>query len=101
MHQLVLQFAGDSTQDLDALIALEDSLIEELGDSADVDGHDIGSGECNIFIFTEDPLLTFERAKSVLERSNSLKDVKAAYRLIGYDKFTTIWPDASHHFQIA
>ena len=60
-YQLVLQFCGDSLQDLDELIALEDELIEQLGDSADVDGHDVGSGETNIFIFTSDPKQTFER----------------------------------------
>jgi len=48
-YQVVLQFRGDSPEDLDATVAMEDDLIEELGDSADVDGHDVGSGETNIF----------------------------------------------------
>ena len=49
-HQLVLQFRGDSLADCDAMVALEHELREELGNSADVDGHDVGSGETNIFI---------------------------------------------------
>ena len=51
-YQLVLQFRGDSLGEFDAMVALEDELIERLGDSADVDGHDFGSGTGNIFIFT-------------------------------------------------
>ena len=48
-NQLVLQFRGDSLEDYDAMISLEDELIETLRDSAKVDGHDVGSGEVNIF----------------------------------------------------
>jgi hypothetical protein len=47
-YQLVLQFRGDSLADYDQMIALEDRLIEDLGHSAGVDGHDCGSGEANI-----------------------------------------------------
>jgi hypothetical protein len=46
-YQLTLQFRGDSLADYDAMIALEHELTEQLGDSADVDGHDCGSGETN------------------------------------------------------
>ena len=53
-YQLVLQFSGDSLGDYDAMLALEDDLIQEFG-HADVDGHDIGSGETNIFLVTSEP----------------------------------------------
>ncbi len=36
-YQLVLQFRGDSLADYDAMVALENELIAELGDSADVE----------------------------------------------------------------
>ncbi len=58
-YQLVLQFRGDTLADYDAMIALEDRLREELTHSANVDGHDCGAGEANIFIFTSDPKATF------------------------------------------
>ena len=38
-YQLVLQFSGDSLEGYDAMLALEDDLIQEFGD-AGVDGHD-------------------------------------------------------------
>jgi hypothetical protein len=94
-YQLVLQFRGDSLDDLDAMVALEDDLIEEFGDTADVDGHDVGSGETNIFIFTADPTRTFQQAKPVLERRRSLGSVTAAYRRIDGEEFTVIWPEGS------
>jgi hypothetical protein len=94
-YQLVLQFRGDTPQDLDETIALEDELIAVLGDSADVDGHDVGSGETNIFILTSDPVRTFQKAKPVLEQRKSLQEVTAAYRLVDGEDYTVIWPEGS------
>jgi hypothetical protein len=94
-YQLVLQFRGDSLEDLDATVALEHELIEQLGESADVDGHDVGSGETNIFIFTSDPAATFSRARPVLERRQQLKSVTAAYRDAEGERYTVIWPEGS------
>jgi|SRR5688572_11656416 len=94
-YQLVLQFRGDSLADFDAMVALEDELIEALGDAADVDGHDIGSGETNIFILTADPVAAFGLAKPVLERTRRLREVTAAYREAKGDRYTVIWPKGS------
>ena len=54
-YQLVLQFSADSLTDYDRLVSLEDKLIEELSGSANIDGHDFGSGEFNIFILSDEP----------------------------------------------
>ena len=94
-YQLVLQFRGDSLDDFDAMVALEDELTEELGDSANVDGHDVGSGETNIFIFTSDPAATFHRARQVLERRQQFRLVTAAYREANGERYTVIWPEDS------
>lgn len=67
-YQLVLQFRGDTLADYDQMVALEDRLIADLGRSADVDGHDCGSGETNIFIFTGDPAGTFWRIRQTLKQ---------------------------------
>ena len=101
-YQLVLQFSGDSLKDYDTMIAAEDALIEELSDSAKVDGHDVGSGEVNIFILTNEPLKTFRRAKLVLERLGRLNAVTAAYRSVNSEQYTVLWPEAAHlEFKIA
>jgi hypothetical protein len=99
--QLVLQFNGDSLSDYDAMVALEDELIQELGDTAEVDGHDIGSGQTNIFIVTSHPEITFCRAKAVLERSQLLGGVAAAYRPVAGQSFTVLWPAHRLEFSVA
>ena len=100
-YQLVLQFQGDSMSDFDSMVELEDELSEKLGDSAAVDGHDIGSGETNIFIYTSDPVATFQRTKSVLECKQKLKSVTVAYRVANSERYTVIWPeDAGVEFRV-
>lgn len=94
-YQLVLQFRGDSLADYDAMVALENDLITELGDSADVDGHDVGSGETNIFIITADPVRAFRQSRVVLERKRCLEAVTAAYRAVDGEEYTVIWPEGS------
>jgi hypothetical protein len=94
-YQLALQFRGDSLDDYDAMIALEEDLRAELKDTATVDGHDMGSGEANIFIFTNDPGATFQQAKPVLERRSCLKAAYAAYRASDGEQYIVIWPEGS------
>jgi hypothetical protein len=94
-HQLVLQFRGDSLADFDAMVALVEDLTEQLGNSADVDGHDFGSGETNIFIFTSDPAVTFDQVRPVLERRQQLQAVTAAFRQVSSEDYTVIWPEGS------
>ena len=54
-YRLVLQFFGESIGDYDVLIAFETRLIEALGPTHAVDGHDFGSGKMNIFVDSNDP----------------------------------------------
>ena len=100
-YQLVLQFKGDSLRDYDSMISLEDALIEELADIAEVDGHDVGSGETNIFLETSEPASTFARAKAVLEQSSLLGKVAAAYRPVGGNSFIVLWPHQLQFFSVA
>jgi hypothetical protein len=101
-YQLILQFRGDAIEDYDAMVTLEEELIRDLGASARVDGHDMGSGEANIFIFSSDPVQTFRQAMPALSRSGRLQEAKAAFREVGSDSFTLIWPDGSNaEFAIA
>jgi len=101
-YQLVLQFRGDSLADYDQMIALEDRLIEDLGHSADVDGHDCGSGETNIFISTSDPPATFWRVQQTLKQEGRLDAVTAAYREAAGERYTMLRPEGSaQEFRIA
>ena len=94
-YQLVLQVDGESPADFDAMVNLEHELTFELKDIAEVDGHDMGCGEINIFIMTSNPVAAFKKAKSVLDRHGLLAEVKSAFRLLSEDDYTTIWPENS------
>ena len=101
-YQLVLQFRGDSLADYDQMVALEDRLIAELGHSARVDGHDCGSGETNIFIYTSDPPHTFWVVRQILTQEGRLEAVTVAYRDADGEEYTILWPEgAKQEFTVA
>ena len=102
-YQLVLQFPCDSAEQFDAVVKLEDALIAELPEGmADVDGHDSGCGEANIFILTAEPSETFEHARAVVNKASGLGRVlRAAYRHIGAKEYSVLWPPGETRFAVA
>ena len=92
-YQLVIQMKAESIDDFDSLIELEDSLIEAVGNSADVDGHDFGSGEANIFVITSDPKATFSILKQELESKGILPQCTVAHRELDGEEYTVLWPE--------
>jgi hypothetical protein len=100
-YMLVLQWPSSSTaNELDLLISLEDQIRKNIGDHGNVDGHDIGSGEMNIFIFTEDPKATFERVKKIGLIPHHMNNLKAGYREVGEDDFVPLYPAGLDHFSV-
>ena len=91
MYQLVLQFPSFAV-DFDELIAIEDELRATVRPPATVDGHDLGSGEGNIFILTDSPAATFEIVLPVLEDLSRDRDATVAYRALDGEEFIVIWP---------
>jgi hypothetical protein len=55
--QIVLQWITDEQNDisLDQVWAIEDTLEGEAEGLFDVDGHDVGSGTTNVFLYARDP----------------------------------------------
>jgi hypothetical protein len=102
-YQLVLQFPCESIAQFDAVIDLEERLIELFVDSAtEVDGHDSGSGEANIFILTPEPIKAFERAHAVVNEIPSLAvALRAAFRRVDADDYSIIWPIGATGFTVA
>lgn len=99
-YQLVLQWSASSVDDYDSIVLLEDSLIEELPSDCEVDGHDAGSGEVNIFILTDSPTKTFEEVKDILKKSDAWSDVRIAYRDLERTEFTILWPTNLKEFEV-
>ena len=94
-YQLVLQLPGDSTQDLEDLVVLEESLMESFrGKPHKVDGHDFGSGTMNVFIHTNDPVAAFVIAKQAIYPLE-LSKLRAAYRSLLEDEYMPIWPEGT------
>ena len=100
-YQLVLQIPASSITDFDRLIMLEEAIIDGLGSTGDVDGHDAGSGEMNIFVLTDDPKLAFDRIKTIPDVGDHLLNMKVAFREVGKHEFTIIHPHDLKSFAIA
>jgi hypothetical protein len=100
-YQLVLQFQAESVQEFDELVALEDLLVEKLPLGSEVDGHDLGSGEFNIFILTDQPEQTFHAAEQTIQLYRPPQKLKAAYRQLGQTTFVILWPPTLREFKIA
>jgi hypothetical protein len=92
-YQLVVQLPSDGVADLDTLTALEDELIDALGSIAEADGHDIGAGEGNIFVHTDDPAETFVHVRELLVRKGLLAAARVANRELEGEKYTVLWPE--------
>jgi hypothetical protein len=74
-------------------------VVEKLS-SGKVDGHDAGSGEVNIFIYTDNPALAFQEAKTVLGSRDFWVDARVAYREITKVEFTVLWPTGWNDFKV-
>jgi hypothetical protein len=98
--QLVLQFSAMSPQEFDAVVALEEELIRGLPQIAEVDGHDFGAGEFNIFVLTDRPTEAFDVAKILIQRQRPQQQLRAAYRDMAKDEFVILWPPGLREFTV-
>jgi hypothetical protein len=58
----------ERTQDFDELVVVEDLLIENLPSTSEVDGHDFGSDEFNIFVLTDQPRESLRVAEKIIQQ---------------------------------
>lgn len=99
--QLVLQFQASSLADFDSLTAFEDVLTNSLSTADEVDGHDFGSGEFNIFILSNNPTKAFEAAEKIRQKELPDRIPNAAYREIDGEDFVILWPPELKSFSVA
>jgi hypothetical protein len=92
MLQLVLQFRPWANRPLADLVALEQTLAGISGLVGEIDGHDIGVGEANIFIFTADPLATMHQCLLPIELAGLTASLGAGYREVGDEHYVRVWP---------
>jgi hypothetical protein len=98
--QLVVQFRPTTPLSFEDVMAIEDAIIDELGDSASVDGHDIGSGEFNIFICTDNPTGSFQRLRELLQKTKPDGAMNVACRGVNDEEYIVLWPPNLKQFSI-
>jgi hypothetical protein len=100
-HQLVFQFDASTTGDFDRLSAVELAIKTGLPKGAEVDGHDFGLGEFNIFILTNDPVAMFEPVCEMIDQAIPGVAFSAGYRNFNEEEYTVLWPPSSTKFSVA
>lgn len=83
------------------MIEIEDALIENLSVEHDLDGHDAGSGEVNIFIRTDDPKRAFSEVAAAFGTRDLWIDARVAYREVAGSDYTILWPKDLTEFRVA
>lgn len=91
-YQLVLQWPANAIEDYDVIVNIENVLIECLSKKHEVDGHDAGSGEVNIFLRTDDPMAAFNEIKDAIGIRDFWPDARIAFREITGNQYTILWP---------
>ena len=71
---------GRIVRDFDRLVNLEKKLMQELASVGELDGHDFGQSEFNIFVLTDEPAPAFEKARGCIEKQALPYDWRPAYR---------------------
>jgi hypothetical protein len=101
MYQLVIQFPLNSTfpsaAEFEAVVAIEEQLERDAGDAYEVDGHDAGAGEMNIFIITDDAVATFN---SIEDKLPAGLRWRAGFRDLDADDYTPLAPAGLATFEV-
>ena len=65
-----------------------------------VDRHDLGSGEMNVFIYTDFPERVFDRLRQIVG-TDLMESSRAAYRGIDEDEYVILWPKGLKSFAVS
>jgi len=83
--------------EFETLTALESQFREFEGEGFNVDGHDMGHGEFNIFILTSNPRVAFETVEPFLPHDRIWR---AGYRDADSDAYTPLAPAGLTGFEV-
>jgi hypothetical protein len=85
--QLVFRvWPGSAQAHYRLLWAIEETVRQGLGPIGLVDGHDIGAGEMNVFIHTDDPKGTFAMTMSLIPGKYDLKELYSGSPEVGFSE---------------
>ena len=90
-YQIVFEFTGDSPKEFERITAFETRMEERLRTGV-VDGHDVGGGVVNLFVFTATPDACVEEVMGAIAPAK-LPLAAAAYRKRGDEDYVRVWPE--------
>jgi hypothetical protein len=102
-YQLVLQWSSSALTyqaDYDRLLSLEHLIESGLDAISIVDGHDISSGEMNVFIHRDHPKVAFATVMRILEPKGHSSGMTAGYRKFEENEYTPVYPKDLNHFSV-
>lgn len=99
--QLVLQWCEPNLPDFDQLIAIEESLIAVIDQYGEIDGHDVGAGQCDIFIETHEPMICFDALRLACGGESWFATLAAGYRRLDEQAYKPVWPAGMVSFKLA
>nr|WP_320116645.1 hypothetical protein [uncultured Desulfuromonas sp.] len=100
-YLLVVQFDVAEKDDFDSLIELEEKIINSIDTAHEIDGHDFGCDEFNIFIDTNEPTEASTEIQKALNNQGLKRQYKIAYRAVEGDDYKVIYPsDFASEFEI-
>jgi hypothetical protein len=100
-YQLVFQLRGSSQLDFEEMLGLETELRSAIGDLGEVDGHDMGQDEMNIFVLTKSPIRCFESLRSLPGVARAMPRLKVAFRPLDSDDYEVLYPSGLYRFTVA
>ena len=99
-YQLVFQLRGSSQLDFEEMIALEGELRSGIGELGEVDGHDVGQGQMNVFVLTPSPIRCFERVRLLPGFARAMPRLKVAFRPLDGDGYEVLHPPGLSSFTV-
>jgi hypothetical protein len=92
-YLLVIQFSDKHFRDLGEITVFEGRLTAALPRTCKVDGHDIGSGATNFFVFTRSPFAAHRSFRKHLGTRALERRVRVAFRAEGKNGYwLNLWP---------
>ncbi len=100
-YQLVLQWNASSINDYDDMIWVEEAIKNGIRHVASVEGHDVGTGQVNLFLNTNEPYRAFDEIKRILGSRDFMIGLRAAFREQSESDYRIIYPIGLASFSVA
>lgn len=91
-YVLVFQFPESFFASHEAIVAFEGRLRASLPRTHEVDGHDVGAGTVNFFVFTSAPVAAHTAFRKHLGTRALERKLRVSYREVEGEAYMNLWP---------